>query len=642
MIELGGHCLLPSFALGRAQEIISILRSAQRDGVIPPFPIAVDGLVRRVCAAYAAIPEALTPGLRRHIQGGGRPFFGGSVQAIDTPLQRERALAGPPGAIVASSGMLTGGPSVWYAERIAGDSRSAVLFSGYLDEEAPGRRLLDLADAPAAERQIRLGERTLPVECQLGRYNLSAHADGDELAGLVRALAPKAVALVHGDPESRAALAAKLRDRAEVLVPQDGQALTIAPGQRGGRRVQGATLPSPAPAAPIGAGAPLDEAGLDRLWAALRDGSGVQALGVRELARAWYGESAGDDEAARLAALLEEGSIYFRPLPGAPGLYRLPAPVEVRRAQAAQAVGGAPARGQRIDQAGILAIVDRHLGGADDLYQRGVDPATGAVTLRYFFPDVARARDAQAIQAIAAEAGVTVDVSPQPHQGELAAAAIAALPAGVTPARSPALRLDARTVELRCTGEADAASVAAAEQAFVARTGWRLAIGGLAVSAPANPALSAPERADAPDTFAPPAGTARTEVNWALQTARVWFGPETGCYKVGADQGNGVVTIRFYFPDVARDRHATMLAELAAYLGWTVYVWPQPHQEALMRAARDSLPDGVVPVGAPAIQSAAREVVVRVQGSVDPAALAGAAAGFQRETGWRLVVEERR
>ena len=92
MVARGGHCLIPAFALGRAQEVILILRAAQRDGLIPPFPIAVDGLVRSVCAAYAAFPDALTPALRRHILAGGRPFFGGGVQAVETPQQRERVL----------------------------------------------------------------------------------------------------------------------------------------------------------------------------------------------------------------------------------------------------------------------------------------------------------------------------------------------------------------------------------------------------------------------------------------------------------------------------------------------------------------------------------------------------------------------
>jgi Cft2 family RNA processing exonuclease len=632
----GGHCLIPAFALGRAQEVILILRAAQRDGLIPPFPIAVDGLVRAVCGAYAAFPDALAPALRRHLLNGGRPFFGSTVQPIERPEQRERALAGPPGAIISSSGMLTGGPAVWYAERLAGDARAAIFFSGYLDDEAPGRRLLDLADAAPAERRITLNGRELPVACQVGRYSLSAHADGDELAAIVRALQPRAVALVHGDAEARAALAAKLRPLAEVLTPQDGQTLTAAPAPGGGRRVSAPASPAPRPPERLGAGRPLDAGSLEQLWAALRDGSGVQTLSVRELARAWHGDA---DEAAEteLEALLEAGSPFFSALPHAPGLWRLPAPTEVRRAQAAPPGGAARRSGPRPDTAGIQAVIDRHLGDAPDLYQRGVDPDSGAVTLRYFFPAVAAARDAAAIAQISAEIGAPVTIWPQPHQGQLAQAALDALPAGLTAERAPAIHLDAGRVDLRCAGAAEPAALAAAEAAFAARTALRLRIVAPGLAATPGTDATAPEDAG----FAPPPGAARSELNFALNTARAWFGPQTGCYKASADQRTGVVTLRFHFPEVAREQHAAQLADLAAFVGWTVQLWPQPHQEALAQAARDALPPGLTAASAPALHSAAREVALRVQGSVTPAAREAAATAFAARTGWRLTLQER-
>ncbi|MEN9936584.1 MAG: hypothetical protein RLZZ387_3163 [Chloroflexota bacterium] len=635
VVVRGGHCLIPAFALGRAQEVILILRAAQRDGLIPEFPIAVDGLVRSVCAAYAAIPAALTPALRRHIEGGRKPFFSRTVQAVTTTQERERVVAGAPGAIIASSGMLTGGPSVWYAERLAANPQSAIFFSGYLDEEAPGRALLDLADAPPETRRITLGAKTFPVACQVGRYGLSAHADGDELAGIVRALQPRAVALVHGDPEARAALRERLRGLSEVLLPQDGQTLAIAPSERGGRRVSvPAPAVSPAPVG-IGGGAALDAVGLERLWAALRDGSGVQALGVRELARAWHGDGFGEAEEERVSALLEAGTPFFKPLPGAPGLYRILAPAEARRAQAAGA--GAQPRGPRIDQVGIQAIIDRHLGGAPDLYQRSIDPATGAVTLRYFFPDLARERDAAAIARLAEEAGVPVAVSPQPHQGELTAEALACLPAGVTPERTPAIRLESKVVEVRAAGQAERGEVEAAQARFAARTGWRLVITGLAL--PAGKVAEERGRApgDEPGLFAPPAGTQRSEPNWAIQTARSWFG-EAGCYKAGVDSQAGVLTLRFHFPDAAREREVAHLAELAAYTGWCVRVAPEAHQEALIQAALRGIPAGLTPLGRPALQSAAREVVLRVQGQAAPEEVAVAQDAFLALTGWRLVL----
>ncbi|NTV64197.1 MAG: hypothetical protein HGA65_11760, partial [Oscillochloris sp.] len=151
------------------------------------------------------------------------------------------------------------------------------------------------------------------------------------------------------------------------------------------------------------------------------------------------------------------------------------------------------------------------------------------------------------------------------------------------------------------------------------------------------PGLVSPKATrDEEATFEPTAGTPRSEVNFALSTARSWFGTETSCYKASADQGAGVVTLRFHFPEVARERYREQLAELADFIGWAVRIWPQPHQEALMRAAREVLPPGLQPSGTPAIQSAAHEVVLRVQGEANEAERAAATRDFAERTGWSL------
>ena len=94
----------------------------------------------------------------------------------------------------------------------------------------------------------------------------------------------------------------------------------------------------------------------------------------------------------------------------------------------------------------------------------------------------------------------------------------------------------------------------------------------------------------------------------------------------------------YVFPDMARATQGPHLAELAAYTGWRVRIWPHVHQEALMQAARAALPAGLTSSGAPALQSATREVVLRVQGDAAGADLAAAAAQFQATTGWQLVL----
>src|SRR5581483_4619676 len=140
---------------------------AQEQGQIPDFPIYVDGLVRRVCTTYQLIPEFITPRLQRQIRKGYLPFSGPNITFVRDERERERILAGPPACILSSSGMLTGGPSVWYASRLASDPTAAILITGYQDEEAPGKRLLDLAEQKNST--LELDGTTVQVRCHVAK-----------------------------------------------------------------------------------------------------------------------------------------------------------------------------------------------------------------------------------------------------------------------------------------------------------------------------------------------------------------------------------------------------------------------------------------------------------------------------------------
>ncbi|HEX6288084.1 MAG TPA: MBL fold metallo-hydrolase [Herpetosiphonaceae bacterium] len=614
-----GHVLIPAFALGRAQEVLMILQRAQRDHQIPEFPIWVDGLVRAVCAAYESFPQALAPALSRHLQNGGRAFFSRSVRPVESPAQRETILQGPPSCIVASSGMLTGGPSAWFAARLAGDERAAILITGYQDEETPGRKLQ--AAAANGGGTIELEGRSLPLRCRVDTYGLSAHADGHELAGLVRAIKPRMTALVHGDAEARAVLGARIKELTHVVLPSDGGSLTIKTRDRSGPAVSSRSA-SAERREPIGDGAPLD---LQCLWQHLDDGTGVPTVSVRDVVRLWWGEAAPADAEQDAAAALVEAQPYFVELPGVPGLYRVRSATEVRRAQAAGV--RATATTARPDQTALLALVQQHLGDAPDLYHRGVDPESGAITLSFHFPDVARARYAQAIQTVQDAAGVAVRIAPQPHQGALAQAALAVLPAGLIVERTPSIRFEQRVVALRCVGSAPVAAIAAAQQQFYEETAWSLEVtcraadgGTVSVSG------SAPPRAL----------QHRLEYNAALALARALFPPETGCYKIGADQQAGMLLLRFHFPGPAQTRWAEQLRALADQTGWQVAVHPLEHQGALEAEVRRVLPDQATLVGAPSLHRERREVVARYRGALTPAEIAAAGSAFAAVTGWTL------
>ncbi|WP_241716576.1 MBL fold metallo-hydrolase, partial [Sulfoacidibacillus ferrooxidans] len=213
VIQQGGFVLIPAFAVGRAQEVLMILQNAMRyNKEIKPFPIVVDGLVRSICPIYESYPHLLQGPAKRLIHTKGRLFSPEDIFFVKTAEQRQSVVQqGKPCCVISSSGMLSGGPAIFYAHALVGDAKNAVLLTGYQDEESPGRLLLTMAKESPEERRWILPDRVVPVRAKVGLYALSAHADRRELAQVVAHVRPHAVWLVHGDEEAKAGLTRELR-----------------------------------------------------------------------------------------------------------------------------------------------------------------------------------------------------------------------------------------------------------------------------------------------------------------------------------------------------------------------------------------------------------------------------------------------
>ncbi|PLR85588.1 MBL fold metallo-hydrolase [Bacillus canaveralius] len=222
----GGFALIPAFALGRAQEILLILQDYMEKGLIPEFPIYVDGLVTPISRIYKNYPHFLKGPVAHRILKNGDVFLTeGRCKAVQ-PKERDQVLKGKPGCIVASSGMLTGGASSWYAERLVSDEKNAIFITGYQDEESPGRKLLNLADG--IENQLKLNGTVYQVRCRVGKYGLSAHADAHEMNRFIQALKPTYTLLVHGDDDARVQLADLIDPRFHPILAENGESYPFA------------------------------------------------------------------------------------------------------------------------------------------------------------------------------------------------------------------------------------------------------------------------------------------------------------------------------------------------------------------------------------------------------------------------------
>lgn len=202
-----GRVLIPAFGLGRAQEVVMILRAH-----LPDVPVLLDGMAKEISHIYEKVAEQ---------RGEEITIIGGQVRKVE---HRSRMIETfNAGVIVSTSGMLTGGPSVEWAKAILPNEADALLLCGYQDEEAPGRRLEALADGRGRRQLLladsRWGEELIDVRADVRKYRLSAHADRRGLLDVIKMVQPKATMLVHGEPHNQRHFRALLRNANLPTVP---------------------------------------------------------------------------------------------------------------------------------------------------------------------------------------------------------------------------------------------------------------------------------------------------------------------------------------------------------------------------------------------------------------------------------------
>lgn len=222
-----GVLLIPSFAIGRTQEIVWELDRLVTAGAIPQLPLYLDSpMARSASDIYRRHPEAYDAQTSALLAAHESPLDYPGQHVVQNAHESERiARAKPPLMIVASNGMLTGGRSVGHAAWILPDPAATVLFVGYQGEGSLGGHLVRGATS------ARIGGRETTVRATIRTLDgLSAHSDEPELlAWLGHFIAgrrpgdpgvPRHVFLVHGDPPAQQALVPKVGELGfDVRVP---------------------------------------------------------------------------------------------------------------------------------------------------------------------------------------------------------------------------------------------------------------------------------------------------------------------------------------------------------------------------------------------------------------------------------------
>ena len=220
-VARGGVMLLASFAVGRAQQLIYLLQVLKSSGKIPDVPIYLDSPMS--CNATSIYREHHEDhDLSEGELSADRPILAGPAVHLCRSTDESKALnhVKGPAVIISSSGMMTAGRIVHHLKRRLPGPENTVVLGGYMAVGTRGRQLQDGAET------IRMHGEEIPVRAAVESISgLSGHADRSDLLRWLSPLPrPQQVFLVHGEPDSAAALAETLRETRgwDVEVPDFG------------------------------------------------------------------------------------------------------------------------------------------------------------------------------------------------------------------------------------------------------------------------------------------------------------------------------------------------------------------------------------------------------------------------------------
>jgi Cft2 family RNA processing exonuclease len=199
----GGSFLLPVFALGRMQEILSVFHDARRFGRLIDCPIYSAGLGIGLADVFDEISRKT-----KDVQFDRRVLKELQIK----PMPRKLTPGADPkqnALYVVSSGMLTERtPSYTLASGLVGHARNTIGFVGYCDPDTPGGKLL--ATAPGKSFVFSAVDVKAKVNARIDRFELSGHAERDELLQFAVQTKARSIVLTHGDPAARAWFAQQL------------------------------------------------------------------------------------------------------------------------------------------------------------------------------------------------------------------------------------------------------------------------------------------------------------------------------------------------------------------------------------------------------------------------------------------------
>ncbi len=230
--ERGGKVLIPTLGVGRAQEVMLAVEAMVREGKMSPIPVFIDGMVWDVTAIHTAYPEYLNNFVRKLIfHKDQNPFLHEIFKRVGSQKERMDVIEETgPCVIIATSGMLTGGPSVEYLKHLCDNPKNAIGFVNYQGEGSMGRRIQQ------GEREFTFSDggkhEMLQIKMQVHTVDgFSGHSSRNQLMNFVAKCEPrpKKVIINHGENSRCLDLASSIHKgfRIETVAPRNLETVRV-------------------------------------------------------------------------------------------------------------------------------------------------------------------------------------------------------------------------------------------------------------------------------------------------------------------------------------------------------------------------------------------------------------------------------
>jgi uncharacterized protein len=227
----GGKVLIPVPAVGRAQEIMLVIDKEMREGRLIECPIYIEGMISEASAIHMSYAHYLGYDVRKSVSQGINPFQSEYFTVINGLGKRDEVFNDENAAIImATSGMLEGGPSVEYFKEIAPSPNNKILFVSYQINGTLGRRVLDgtMNEVSMLDKNGKV--KVVPVRCQTQKMDgFSGHSDFNQIMSFVAKIRPKRVLVNHGERSKSDNVASAVYSRLKIRsgVPDNREMLRL-------------------------------------------------------------------------------------------------------------------------------------------------------------------------------------------------------------------------------------------------------------------------------------------------------------------------------------------------------------------------------------------------------------------------------